>query len=68
MANIVKEKELKRKTFSIRERDAKVVRHAKNAIIQYKHLDNMLNIILKEEYFIINNLRITFPNGKSFEF
>ncbi len=53
MANIVKEKELKRKTFSIRERDAKVVRHAKNAIIQYKHLDNMLNIILKEEYFII---------------
>ena len=37
------------KTFTVHETDMKVVRHLKKAILSYKHLENMLNILLKTE-------------------
>jgi len=37
------------KSFTVHETDMKVVRHLKKAILSYKHLENMLNIILKTE-------------------
>lgn len=50
MAKTKKEKEvLLLKTFSVHETDRKVVRHLKRAILSYKHLENMLNILLKKE-------------------
>ncbi len=39
-----------RKTFSIRSLDSKFNRYVKKAIFDYKHLENMLNIIFKEVY------------------
>lgn len=37
------------KTFTVHETDMKVVRHLRKAILSYKHLENMLNILLKTE-------------------
>ena len=39
-----------RKTFSIRSLDSKFNRYIKKAIFDYKHLENMLNILFKEAY------------------
>ena len=39
-----------RKTFSIRSLDSKFNRYVKKAIFDYKHLENMLNIVFKEVY------------------
>lgn len=50
MSKTKKEKEvLLLKTFSVHETDRKVVRHLKRAILSHKHLENMLNILLKKE-------------------
>ncbi len=53
--NIVDEDKLELKTFSVRERNPKIIRHAKKAIFTMKHLDNMLNIILAEEYLYVKS-------------
>ena len=42
------------KSFTIHETDMKIVRHIKKAIISYKHLENMINILLKQELEKIN--------------
>ena len=42
------------KTFSIHEKDLKIVRHVKKAIFDYKHLENMLNILLQNELKKVN--------------
>ena len=39
-----------RKTFSIRSLDSKFNRYIKKAIFDYKHLENMLNILINEAY------------------
>ena len=44
------------KTFSLHEKDLKIVRHVKKAIFDYKHLENMLNILLQNELKKINNI------------
>lgn len=46
------------KSFTIHETDMKVVRHIKKAIISYKHLENMINILLKQELEKINQSEI----------
>jgi putative transposase len=43
------------KTFSIHEKDLKIVRHAKKAIFDYKHLENMVNILLNNELKKVNS-------------
>ena len=45
------EKEKKHlKTFSIHEKDLKVVQTFKKAILQYKHVENMLNLLVAHEF------------------
>jgi len=53
--NIVDEDKLELKTFSVRERNPKIIRHAKKAIFTMKHLDNMINIIIAEEYLYVKS-------------
>lgn len=42
--------EEKLRTFTVHETDMKIVRHLKKAVKSYKHLENMLNITLKNEH------------------
>ena len=53
--NIVDKDKLELKTFSVREKNPKIIRHAKKAIFTMKHLDNMLNIIIAKEYLYVKS-------------
>jgi len=52
--NIVDEDKLELKTFSVRERNPKIIRHAKKAIFTMKHLDNMSILLLPKNIYMLN--------------
>lgn len=50
MKNKDDHKDLKKKTFKIREKNTKIQRHLKKALFTYLHLENMINLLLESEY------------------
>lgn len=57
--NDIADEKKKLKTFSIHEANLSFVKHIKSYLFQYKHLENILNLLLKEQFELNSNKSFT---------